>query len=206
MNCSTPGLPVHHHLPEFTQTHVHWVGEAIQPSHPLSSPSPPAPNPSQRLSGWLRSLEEEPSTHLALNLNLALPLHPSLDHRRSEESGWVFLQCLLAAECPTCPRNTFLELCQHSEDFSARSAPKKVPLQEEFEQRKFPFLVLRFPAFQLFGFQPVPCLHPSTLTTMLIITLSCLFMGLCTFQGLFMLVILFDTETQGGWARRRDRR
>ena len=46
-NCSTPGLPVHHQLPEFTQTHVHQVGDAIQPSHPLSSPSPPAPNPSQ---------------------------------------------------------------------------------------------------------------------------------------------------------------
>ena len=40
MNCSTPGLPVHHKLPEFTQTHVHWVGDAIQPSHPLLSPSP----------------------------------------------------------------------------------------------------------------------------------------------------------------------
>ena len=47
MNCSTPGLPVHHQLPEFTQTHVHRVSDAIQPSHPLSSPSPPAPNPSQ---------------------------------------------------------------------------------------------------------------------------------------------------------------
>ena len=47
MNCSTPGLAVHYHLPEFTQTHVHRVGDAIQPSHPLSSPSPPAPNPSQ---------------------------------------------------------------------------------------------------------------------------------------------------------------
>ena len=46
MNCSTPGLPVHHQLLEFTQTHVHLVGDAIQPSHPLSSPSSPAPNPS----------------------------------------------------------------------------------------------------------------------------------------------------------------
>ena len=45
MNRSTPGLPVHHHLPESTQTHIHWVGDAIQSSHPLSSPSPPAPNP-----------------------------------------------------------------------------------------------------------------------------------------------------------------
>ena len=50
MNCSTPGPPVHHQLPEFTQTQVHQVGDAIQPSHPLSSPSPPAPNPSQHQS------------------------------------------------------------------------------------------------------------------------------------------------------------
>ena len=50
MHHSTPGLPVNHHLPEFTQTHVHPVGDAIQPSHPLSSPSPPAPNPSQHQS------------------------------------------------------------------------------------------------------------------------------------------------------------
>ena len=47
INRSTPGLPVHHQLPEFTQTHVHRVSDAIQPSHPLSSPFPPAPNPSQ---------------------------------------------------------------------------------------------------------------------------------------------------------------
>ena len=50
MNRSTPGLPVHHQLPEFTQTHVHQVSDAIQPSHPLSSPSSPAPNPSQNQS------------------------------------------------------------------------------------------------------------------------------------------------------------
>ena len=57
---STPGLPVHHQFPEFTQTHVHWVGDAIQPSHPLSSPSPPAPNPSQHQSlfQWVNSLHE----------------------------------------------------------------------------------------------------------------------------------------------------
>ena len=48
MDCSTPGLHVHHHLLEFTQTHVHHVGDAIQPSHSLSSPSPPAFNLSQR--------------------------------------------------------------------------------------------------------------------------------------------------------------
>ena len=58
MNCSTLGLPVHHQLPEPTQTHVHWVGDAIQPSHPLSSPSPPAFNLSQHqgLFKWVSSL------------------------------------------------------------------------------------------------------------------------------------------------------
>ena len=47
VDCNTSGFPVLHHLPEFAQTHVHWVGDAIQPSHPLSSPSPPALNLSQ---------------------------------------------------------------------------------------------------------------------------------------------------------------
>ena len=57
MHCCTPGLPVHHHLPEFTQTHVHWVSDAIQPSHPLLSPSPPAFNhfQHQRLFKWVSS-------------------------------------------------------------------------------------------------------------------------------------------------------
>ena len=54
MNRGTPGLPVHHQLPEFTQTHVHRVSDAIQPCYPLSSPSPPAPNPSQHQSLFQR--------------------------------------------------------------------------------------------------------------------------------------------------------
>ena len=60
MNCSRQGLPVHHQLPEFTQTYVYWIGDAIQPSHPLSSPFPPAPNPSQHQSlfQWVNSLHE----------------------------------------------------------------------------------------------------------------------------------------------------
>ena len=60
MNHSTPGLPVHHQLPEFTQTHVHRVSDAIQPSHPLLSPSPPAPNPSQHqgLFQWVNCSHE----------------------------------------------------------------------------------------------------------------------------------------------------
>ena len=72
MNHSTPGLPVHHQLPEFTQTHVHRVGDAIQPSHPLSSPSPPAPNPSQNQSPfqWVNS-----SHQVAKVLELQLQHH-----------------------------------------------------------------------------------------------------------------------------------
>ena len=60
MNRSRPGLPVHHQLLEFTQTHVHRVSDAIQPSHPLLSPSPPAPNPSQHQSlfKWVNSSHE----------------------------------------------------------------------------------------------------------------------------------------------------
>ena len=59
MNCSTPGLPVHHQLLEFTQTHVHRVSDAIQPSHPLSSPSPPAPNSSS-----IRDFSSESTLHM----------------------------------------------------------------------------------------------------------------------------------------------
>ena len=64
MNCSTPGLPVYHHLPEFTQTHVHRVSDAIQQFHPLSSPFPPAPNPSQHQSlfQWVNSSHEVTKT------------------------------------------------------------------------------------------------------------------------------------------------
>ena len=60
MNRSMPGLPVHHHLLEFTQTHIHWVRDAIQPSHPRLSPSPTAPNPSQHQSlfQWVSSSHE----------------------------------------------------------------------------------------------------------------------------------------------------
>ena len=60
MDCRIPGFPAHHQLPEFTQTHVRWVGDTIQPSHPLSSPSPPAFNLSwhQGLFQWVSSLHQ----------------------------------------------------------------------------------------------------------------------------------------------------
>ena len=73
MNRSTPGLPAHHQLPEFTQTHVHRVSDAIQPSHPLSSPSPPAPNPSQH-QGLFQGIN---SSHEVAKVLEFQPLHHS---------------------------------------------------------------------------------------------------------------------------------
>ena len=77
MNHSMPGLPVHHQLPEFTQTHIYQVGDAIQPSHPLSSPFPPAPNPSwhQSLFQWINSSHE-----VAKVLEFQLYIIPSKEH------------------------------------------------------------------------------------------------------------------------------
>ena len=101
MDCSTPGLPVHHQLPELTQTHVCWVSDAIQPSHPLSSPSPPALSLSQHqyLFKWVSSLHQvakvlefqlqhqsfqwTPRTHLLWDGLLGSPCSP----RDSQESS-----------------------------------------------------------------------------------------------------------------------
>ena len=69
MNHSTPGLPVRHQLLEFTQTYVHWVGDAIQPSHPLSSPSPPVPSPSQH-QGFLQWVNSSHEVAKALRFQL----------------------------------------------------------------------------------------------------------------------------------------
>ena len=77
MNCSMPGLPVHHQLLEFTQTHVHWVSDAIQPSHALSHPSPPAPNPSQywSLFQWVNFRIREPKYW-----SFSFSISPSKEH------------------------------------------------------------------------------------------------------------------------------
>ena len=92
MNRSTPGLPVHHQLPEFNETHVHRVSDAIQPSHPLASPSPPAPNPSQHQSlfQWVNSLYV-----VAKELEFQLQ-HQSFQWTQDWSSlgwtGWISLQ------------------------------------------------------------------------------------------------------------------
>ena len=92
MDCSTPHFPVYHQLLELAQTHVHWVSDTIQPSHPLSSPSPPAPNPSQHqgLFQWVTSLHQ-----VAEVLEFQLqhqPLQWTLRTDLLDELVWISLQ------------------------------------------------------------------------------------------------------------------
>ena len=92
MNCSMPGLPVKKQLLEFTQTHIHQVSDAIQPPHPLSSPSPPAPNPSQHhsLFQWVNSSHKVAKV-LESALASFLP-KKSQGWSPSEWTGWISLQ------------------------------------------------------------------------------------------------------------------
>ena len=92
MNCSTPGLPFPHQLPEFTQTHVHWVGDAIQPSHPLSSPSPPAPNPSQHESFPMSQLFTWGGQSIGVSALASVLPKKSQDWSPSEWTGWISVQ------------------------------------------------------------------------------------------------------------------
>ena len=97
MDCSTPGFPIHHHLPELAQTHVHQVGDAIQPSHPLSSPSPPAFTLSQHqgLFQWVSSLYQ-----------VAKVLQLQLQHQSFQ---WIFRTDFLSdglVRSPCSPRDS----------------------------------------------------------------------------------------------------
>ena len=93
MNCSTPGLPVHHQLPKFTQTHVHRVSDAIQPSHPLSSPSPPCPQ-SLPASGSFPMSQLFVSGSQSTGVSALASFLPKNTHDQSplEWTGWISLQ------------------------------------------------------------------------------------------------------------------
>ena len=92
MDCSTLGFPVQHHLPELAQTHTHWVSDAIQPSHPLSCPSPSAFNLSQHqgLFQWVSSSNQVAKV-FEFQLQHVLPMNIQ-DWFPLEWTGWIFLQ------------------------------------------------------------------------------------------------------------------
>ena len=92
MNRSTPGLPVHHQLLEFTQIHVHWVGDAIQPSHPLSSPSPLAPNPSQHQSFPMSQLFAWGGQSIGISASASVLPMNTKGWSPLEWTGWISLQ------------------------------------------------------------------------------------------------------------------
>ena len=92
MNRSTPGLPVHHQLPEFTQTHIQRVSDAIQPSHPLSSPSPPAHNPSQQQSFPMSQLFPWGGQSTGVSALASFLPKKSQGWSPSEWTGWISLQ------------------------------------------------------------------------------------------------------------------
>ena len=93
MDCGTPGLPVHYQLPEFTQTHIHWFSDAIQPSHPLSSPSPPAFSLSQHqgLFQWVISLHQMAEV-LRVSASASLLPMSIQDWFPLGCTGWISLQ------------------------------------------------------------------------------------------------------------------
>ena len=137
MDCSTPGLPVHHQLPEFTQTHVHWVGDAIQSSPPLLSPSPPAFNLSQHqhLFQWMnwffasggQSIGASASTSvLPMESSPQTPLRPN-----AQWSGYSFLffPPTLRQSSPFFNREPFLRLAirfASLTDSESKEAPGQV--------------------------------------------------------------------------------
>ena len=92
MNCSMPGLPVHHQLPEFTQTHVLQVSDAIQPSHPLSSPSPPGPNPSEHQSFPMSQLFAWGGQSTGVSALASVLPKNTQDWSPLEWTGWISLQ------------------------------------------------------------------------------------------------------------------
>ena len=94
MNRSTPGLPVHHHLLEFTQTHVQRVSDAIQPSHPLLSPSPPAPNPSQLQSFPVSQLFAWGGQSTRVSALASVLPKNTQDWSPLEWTGWISLKIL----------------------------------------------------------------------------------------------------------------
>ena len=134
MDCSTPGFTVLHYLPEFAQTHVHWVGDVIQPSHPLSSPSPPAFNLSQHqgLFKWVSSLHQ-----VAKVLEFQHQSFPMIIQ------GWfplglIGLMCLLAKGLSRVFSSTIIKSL-NSLELSLLYAPTFISVPDYWENHSFDY-------------------------------------------------------------------
>ena len=127
MNRSTPGPPVHHQLPEFTQTHIHRVSDAIQPPHSLSSPSPPAPNPSQHQSlfQWVNSSRE-----VAKVLEFQLQHHSFQRNPRVDllQNGLVGSPCSLRDSQESSPTPQFKSI--NSSELSLLYSPTLISIHD----------------------------------------------------------------------------
>ena len=133
MNRSTPGLPVHHQLPEFTPTHVHLVGDAIQPSHPLSSPSPPAHKPSQHQSlfQWVNTSHE-----VAKVLEFQLQHHSFQRNPRADlQNGLVGSPCSPKDSQESSPTPQFKSI--NSSALSLLHSPTLTSIQDHWKNHSF---------------------------------------------------------------------
>ena len=129
MNRSTPGLPVHHQLPEFTQTHVHRGSDAIKPSHPLSSPSPTALNPSQNQSLTMSQLFAWCGQSTGVSALASVLPKKFQGWSPSERTGWISLQSKGPQECSPTPQfksiNSSALSCLHSPTFTSTHDHRK---------------------------------------------------------------------------------
>ena len=130
MDCSMPAFPVHHQLLEFIQTHVHRVSDAIQPSHPLSSPSPPAPNPSQHQSlfQWVNSSHE-----VAKGLEFQLQHHSLQRNLRADllQNGLVGSPCSPRDSQESSPTSQFKSI--NSLVFSFHHSPTLTSIHDHWK-------------------------------------------------------------------------
>ena len=111
MECSMPGLPVHHQLPEFTQTHVHWVSDAIQPSHPLLSPSPLAFNLSQHQAGSFQMSQLFASDGQSIGVSASTSVLP-MNTQDLSPLGWTGWISLLYKGLSGVFSNTTVQKCE----------------------------------------------------------------------------------------------
>ena len=141
MDCSTPGLPVHHQLLEFTQTHIHWVGDAIQPSHPLSSPSPPAINLSQHQFSLVTQLCLTLCDPMDCSMP-GLPVHHQLPEFTQAHVYWVN-DAIQPSHPPSSPSPPAFNLSQHQGLFQWVSSSHQVAkvLEFQLQHQSFQWLV-----------------------------------------------------------------